>query len=181
MEKMAGMPNDDHKAMKGSGMEKMADMPNDDHKMMGEHGEGKMSGMSDDDHKGMGKHGEGKMTGMTPGDAFKHHAVVDGMGADFSVMSLAGMNMKDPKGNTHHIMVKLHDDATKQQVKDAIGNMKVIGPDGPDKQTQTNPLKNYGGIYAANVTFTEPGKYGVICLIKVGEKKHLYKFWYQHK
>ena len=153
------MSQDDHKAMEGSGMEKKTGMPHDDHKAMAEHG-------------------EGKMTGMTHGDTFKHHAVVEGMGADFQIMSLAVMNMKDPEGNSHHIMVKLHNDTTKDPVKDAIGNMKVIGP---NEQTQTNSLKNYGGIYAANVTFDEPGKYGIICLIKVGEKKHLYKFWYQHK
>ena len=166
MEKMAGMPDDDHKAMGGSGMGKMpeSDMKN-------------MPGMSNDEHKAMGEHGEGQMTGMT-GDAFKHHAVVEGIGADFKIMSLDSMNMKDPEGNTHHIMVEFKDDSTKQQLKDAIGNIKVIAP---DKQTQTNQLKNYGGIYAANFTFNQHGKYGVICLIKVDGKKHLYRFWYTYR
>lgn len=153
-------------------------MSQDDHKKMAGSGMGKMTGMSNDDHKAMGKAGEGKMTGMTHEDAFKHHAVVEGIGADFKIMSLASMNMKDPEGNTHHIMVELKDDSTKQQMKDAIGNIKVIGP---DKQTQTNQLKNYGGIYAANFTFDQHGKYGIICLIKADGKKHMYKFWYSHE
>lgn len=170
------MARDDDKKM-GSAMEKMAGMPDDDHEAMAGSDMEKMPGMSDDDHEAMGEHGEGQMTGMT-GDAFKHHAVVEGIGADFKIMSLASMNMKDPEGNTHHIMVEFKDDSTKQQLKDAIGNIKVIAP---DKQTQTNQLKNYGGIYAANFAFNQHGKYGVICLVKIEGKKHRYRFWYTYR
>lgn len=160
------MSRDDNKKM-GSGMGKMtgSDM-------------GKMTGMPSDDHKAMQKHGEGKMTGMTPDGTFKHHAVVEGISADFKIMSLDSMNMKDPEGNTHHIMVEFKDDSTKQHVKDASGNIKVIAP---DKQTQTNQLKNYGEIYAANFAFNQHGRYGIICLIKVDGKKHLYRFWYSYR
>jgi hypothetical protein len=152
-------------------------MSQDDHGKMGESDMKHIDGMKHGGHDAMGEHGEGRMEGMAHGDTFKHRAVVEGVGAGFEIMSLASMNMKDPEGNTHHIMVKLHDNR-KQQIEDAIGNIKVIGP---DKQAQTNGLKNYAGIYAANVTFNEPGKYGIICLVKVEGKRRLYKFWYPHK
>ncbi len=106
---------------------------------------------------------------------FQHSAVDKHMRAEFQIMSLESMNMKDPEHNTHHIMVKLFHDTENNQYKEAVGKVKIIGP---DKSEQTNTLKNYNGIYAANFTFEKKGKYGVICLVKVGDKKHLFKFWY---
>jgi len=110
-------------------------------------------------------------------DTFKHHASMEGIDADFQVMSLASMNMTSDKGETHHIMVNLSkaDDGT--PIKDTAGKIKVIGPNGKE---QISMLKNYSGILAANFTFKEPGKYGVICLVKNENKKHVFKFWYHH-
>ena len=109
---------------------------------------------------------------------FKHQAVVEGIRAEFQVMSLASMNMKDQRGATHHIMVKLFHDAMNHQVQNASGKIKVISPSGKE---QIVSLKNYNGIFAANFTFREKGKYGVICLLKVDKQKHMFKFWYPHK
>jgi hypothetical protein len=103
---------------------------------------------------------------------------VDGIRADFQVMSLASMNMNDPAGNTHHIMVKLSHAGSDHIIADAIGKIKVIGP---DKQEQTGVLKHYGDLMAVNFTFKTPGKYGVICLFAVDGKKHVVKFWYPHQ
>ncbi len=152
-------------------------MSHDSTNTMAESGKGKMTGMTNDDHKTMVKAGEGKMTGMTLGDAFEHHAVVEGMRAEFKIMSMASMDMKDPNGATHHIMVEFRDDTTDARIEDAVGKIKVIAP---DKAEQSGTLKNYSGSYAAGLTFDKPGNYGVICLIKVGEKKYLYKFWYPY-
>jgi hypothetical protein len=102
---------------------------------------------------------------------------MDGMNADFQVMSLASMNMTSDQGETHHIMVDLSRTDDGAPIKDAVGKIKVVGPDGME---QVSPLKNYNGILAANFTFTEPGKYGVICLVKYAEKKSVFKFWYHH-
>ena len=44
----------------------------------------------------------------------------------------------------------------------------------------TSELKNYSGVLAANFNFTDQGKYGVICLVKNEDKKHVFKFWYEH-
>ncbi len=110
-------------------------------------------------------------------DAFEHHASKDGMDAKFQVMSLASMNMTSKKGETHHVMVNLSKTDDGKVIKEAKGKIKVIGPDGKE---QVSPLKNYSGILAANFTFKEPGKYGVICLVKNSKKEHLFKFWYEH-
>jgi hypothetical protein len=131
-------------------------------------------------HEGHGQTHTPAPTAMehtSPTDTFKHKAVVKNIRAEFQIMSLASMNMKDPKGATHHIMVNLFHDSMNHPIKDAVGKVKVIGP---DKKEQINTLKNYNGTFAANFTFSKNGKYGVICLVKVDGEKQTFKFWYQH-
>jgi hypothetical protein len=137
------------------------------HKAGMDHGSG--HGMTE------GMKSESSMAGMK---TFKHEAVVDGIRAEFQVMSLADMNMTDPEGRTHHIMVKLDREGMDHPITDAVGKIKVIAP---DKQEQTGVLKHYGDMMAANFTFGAPGKYGVICLFKENGEKHVVKFWYPHE
>lgn len=122
----------------------------------------------------------GKQTATDHGAAseavFEHKETVEGIRAEFQVMSLASMNMTDPADNTHHIMVKLIDETSNRPLEKVVGKIKVIGPDGKE---QEGVLKDYGEIKAANFSFTQKGKYGVICLFKVEEKKRLVKFWYE--
>jgi hypothetical protein len=124
-------------------------------------------------------HGDNGMQGdhSAMGGMFKYSATEGGIHAQFQVMSLASMNMTSDKGETHHIMVDLKAADGGSPIKNAIGKIKVIGP---DKSEQENTLKNYNGILAANFTFKEPGKYGVICLLKYQDKKQVFKFWYNH-
>jgi len=119
----------------------------------------------------------GTMKSGVTGDTFTHQAVVEGVRAEFQVMSLASMNMKDPEGNTHHVMVKFFHANSKDQIKNAVGKIKVISPSGKER---AETLENYSGVFAANFTFAEKGRYGVICLFKVDGKKRLVKFWYPH-
>jgi hypothetical protein len=119
---------------------------------------------------GSGEHGQ-------TGGAFTHQEIVEGVQAEFQVMTLASMNMNDPQGNTHHIMVKFTDVSSQKKIDNAIGRIKLISPTGKE---QVESLQNYSGILAANFTFDEKGKYGVICLFKVDGKKRLVKFWYPH-
>ena len=119
----------------------------------------------------------GSMEHGQTGGTFTHQEVVEGVQAEFQVMTLASMNMKDPQGKTHHIMVKLVDVSSQKQIGNAIGKIKVISPTGKE---QVESLQNYSGILAANFTFDEKGKYGVICLFNVDGKKRLVKFWYPH-
>jgi len=120
----------------------------------------------------------GKMDHAAMAGKFEHQMVDKQVRAEFQIMSLASMSMKDPDGATHHVMVKLYDNSNNQPVKEAVGKVKVIGP---DKKEQVNGLKNYNGIFAANFTFNKKDKYGVICLVKINGEKHLFKFWYPHE
>lgn len=127
---------------------------------------------SEDTHGKM-SHGSGTEAGH-----FKHDMMVDGIHAQFEVMSLSSMNMTDPEGKTHHIMVKMFKEDMENPVQEAIGKIKVIAPDGAE---QEGLLKNYSGILAANFSFPIEGKYGVILLTKLEGNKHVFKFWYPHK
>jgi hypothetical protein len=121
------------------------------------------------------------MKGMEHGNSnddgsFTHTAMVDGIHAEFKVMDLASMNMKDADGKTHHVMATFTRDGEK--ISKVVGKMKLVSP---NKQEQLANLKDYGGgIFAANFTIDEPGKWGVICLFKDGKGTQTVKFWYQH-
>ena len=108
---------------------------------------------------------------------FKHDMTKEGVTAEFQIMSLESMNMNDPGGATHHVMVKFVHADSGEHLKKAVGKIKVITP---SKKEMVADLKDYSGTYAANVTFDEAGKHGVICLVKIDGKKPLYKFWYTH-
>jgi len=123
-------------------------------------------------------HGDKAMDHQKMEGDFKQHLTSEGIKAEFQIMSLASMNMKDPEGATHHIMVKFMNADSGAQIKEAVGRIKVISP---SKKETVFDLKDYSGTYAANITFEEAGKYGVICLAKVSGKKPLYKFWYSHQ
>ncbi len=123
------------------------------------------------DHAAM-NHGSSEM-----GGTFKHAAMADGIHAEFQVMELAAMNMTDPDGRTHHVMASFAKDGAK--IEDAVGKVKLIAPSGKE---QVATLKHFGsGVYAANFTIDEPGKWGVICLVKEAGATHTVKFWYPHK
>ena len=110
------------------------------------------------------------------GGTFKHAVMVDGIHTEFQVMELAGMNMTDPEGKTHHVMASFMKDGEK--ITKAVGKMKLISPSGKE---QLADLKDFGsGVFAANFTIDEQGKWGVICLFKDMDGKHTVKFWYQH-
>lgn len=126
---------------------------------------------------GHSSHGKGGAMEMPATGAFEHKMAVDGIRTEFQIMSLAEMNMKDPNGATHHVMVKLFDEKMNHPIDGIQGKIKVIAPSGA---AQVVPLTDYSGIYAANFTFTENGNYGVICLFKKGDQSHLAKFWYPH-
>jgi hypothetical protein len=129
-------------------------------------------------HEGPGEmSGSGAMgQGMAAG-TFTHQAVDQGVRAEFEIMSLASMKMKDTGGATHHVMVKFIREDKNEPLRNVMGKIKVISPSGKE---QTETLKDYGGMYAANFSFPEKGNYGVICLFKAGDQQHLIKFWYPH-
>lgn len=121
------------------------------------------------------------MEGMKDGgeqmdDGFVHNATVDDVQAEFKVMDLASMNMTDPEGRTHHVMATFM--RNNEKITKVVGRIKLVSPSGKE---QIADLKDYGsGIFAANFTIDEPGKWGVICLFKEGGGSHTVKFWYPH-
>jgi hypothetical protein len=140
------------------------------------HESGDEHGMQSDKQMDHAAHGKSMdHSGMV--GTFTHIASEGGIDAEFQVMSLASMNMTSDEGDTHHIMVNLKEADGGAPIKQALGKIKVIAP---DKTEQISPLKNYSGILAANFTFKDPGKYGVICLLKNNDKKQVFKFWYHH-
>lgn len=110
------------------------------------------------------------------GGTYKNAVMVDGIHAEFQIMELAAMNMSDPEGRTHHVMVSFMKDG--QPITEIAGKVKLIAPSGKD---QVATLKDFGsGVFAANFTIDEQGKWGVICLFKDMAGKHTVKFWYPH-
>jgi hypothetical protein len=114
------------------------------------------------------EHGQGEGT-------FTHQTTAEGVRAEFQVMSLASMNMQDPKGNTHHVMVKLFNETSQTQIKNATGQIRIIGPSGKERK---ETLTNYNGILAASFTFDEKGKYKMIFVFDGDGKKGEITFWY---
>ncbi len=121
------------------------------------------------------------MKGMNHGNSsddgsFTHTEMVGGVHAEFKVMDLASMNMKDPDGKTHHVMATFTRNGEK--ISRVVGKIKLVSP---EKKEQVADLKNFGGgVFAANFTIDEPGKWGVICLFKDGKGTQTVKFWYPH-
>ncbi len=120
--------------------------------------------------------------GMSMGGSMKMESkdlLVEGVKVSFSVMAngehqkmLKDMKMKEDiePGTTHNIEVTLKDVKTQKEITDAQVTMKVVDPKGKD---QVKPLKfeemmkTYDGFF----NMPEKGKYQIMVLFKVGEKK----------
>ena len=126
-------------------------------------------------HGDMSTHGSGGMGQTQSSGTYTHQVVDQGVRAEFQVMSMASMNMKDAGGATHHIMVKFVREGTNEQIRNVMGRVRVLSPSGKE---QVATLKDYSGMYAANFSFTEKGKYEVTCVFKADEQQHLVKFSY---
>ena len=120
--------------------------------------------------------------GMSMGGSMKMESkdvLVEGVKVSFTVMAndehlkmLKDMNMKEDiePGTTHNISVTLKDEKTQKEITNAQITMKVVDPKGKD---QVKPLKfeemmkTYGGYF----NIPEKGKYQIMVLFKIGEKK----------
>ena len=130
--------------------------------------------------------------GMSMGGSMKMETkdvIVEGTKVSFMVMAnenhkkmLADMKMKEDiePGSTHNITVILKDDKTQKEITDAQINMKVVDPKGKD---QIKPLKYEGEMksYDAYLNLPEKGKYQIMILAKVGEKKTTAGIYYELK
>ena len=134
-----------------------------------------LAGAQHQGHGDMSTHGSGGMGQTQSSGTYTHQVVDQGVRADFQVMSMASMNMKDAGGATHHIMVKFVREGTNEQIRNVMGRVRVLSPSGKE---QVATLKDYSGMYAANFSFPEKGKYEVTCVFKADEQQHLVKFSY---
>ena len=126
----------------------------------------------------LAQHSHGGMTGGSMKMETKD-VLVEGVKVSFMVMAneshkkmLKDMKMKEDVevGTTHNITVTLKDEKTQKEIPDAQINMKVVDPKGKD---QIKPLKYEGEMksYDAYFNLPEKGKYQVMVLFKVGDKK----------
>lgn len=114
---------------------------------------------------------------------------VEGTKAIFQIMSnaehkkmLRDMKMKDDiePGTTHNITLILKDGKTQKEITNAEVQMKVVDPKGKD---QIKALK-YGAemkSYDAYFNLKDKGKYQVLVLFKIGEKKGTVGIYYEVK
>jgi len=125
----------------------------------------------------------------TPMKMDTKEVLVEGVKVVFQIMTnqehqkmLKDMKMKEDvePSTTHNITVTLKDEKAQKEIIDAQINMKVVDPKGKD---QIKPLKYEGTMksYDAYFNLPEKGKYQVIILAKVGEKKIPAGIYYEMK
>lgn len=125
----------------------------------------------------LAQHGAMKMGGETKMET--KEVLVEGVKVTFQMMAndehqkmLTDMKMKEDveAGTTHNITVTLKDEKTQKEIPDAQINMKVVDPKGKD-QVKALKYKDMMKSYDAFFNLPEKGKYQVIVLLKVGDKK----------
>jgi len=125
------------------------------------------------------QHGHG---GMSTGTSMKmdtREVIVEGVKVVFQIMSneehkkmLKEMKMKEDieLGTTHNITVTLKDEKTQKEITDAQVMMKVIDPKGKDQIKNLKYEKDMKS-YDAYFNLPEKGKYQVMILFKIRDKK----------
>jgi hypothetical protein len=130
--------------------------------------------------------------GMSMGTSMKmdtREVLVEGVKVVFQIMAndehqkmLKDMKMKEDiePGTTHNITVTLKDEKTQKEMANAQISMKVVDPKGKD---QIKPLKYDGEMKSYDAYFNLPGKgkYQVITLFKIGDKKRTAGIYYEIK
>ena len=130
--------------------------------------------------------------GMSMGTSMKMETkdvLVEGVKVSFMVMAneshkkmLSDMKMKEDiePGTTHNITVVLKEEKSQKEITDAQITMKVVDPKGKD---QIKTLKYEGEMKSYDTYFNLPekGKYQVITLFKIGDKKRTAGIYYELK
>jgi hypothetical protein len=137
----------------------------------------------------LAQHSHGGMSMGTPMKMDTREVLVEGVKVTFQIMAndehqkmLKDMKMKEDiePATTHNITVTLKDEKSQKEITDAKINMKVIDPKGKD---QIRTLKYEGEMksYDAYFNLPEKGKYQIMILAKVGEKKTTAGIYYELK
>lgn len=80
------------------------------------------------------------------------------------------MDVEAEPGTTHNITVTLKDEKSQKEIPDAQINMKLVDPKGKD-QVKALKYENMMKSYDAFFNLPEKGKYQVMILFKIGDKK----------
>jgi hypothetical protein len=115
--------------------------------------------------------------GHTSSGNFKHKDSSDGIVGSFHVMSLESMNMKDPAGNTHHVMASFA--KADKTITGVEGKISVVSPAGKEQSGELMHLG--GGMYAVNFVFDEAGDWKVVCSFDDEGKTYSKEFVYPHQ
>ena len=137
----------------------------------------------------LAQHSHGGMSMGTPMKMDTKEILVEGVKVSFQIMAndehqkmLKDMKMKEDiePATTHNITVTLKDEKSQKEITDAKINMKVVDPKGKD---QIKTLKYEGEMksYDAYFNLPEKGKYQIMILAKVGEKKTTAGIYYELK
>jgi hypothetical protein len=130
--------------------------------------------------------------GAPKGEAMKMDTkgvLVEGVKVVFQIMAndehkkmLKDMKMKEDvePGTTHNITVTLKDEKTQKEITDAQINMKVVDPKGKD-QIKALKYEEMMKSYDTYFNLPEKGKYQVITLFKIGDKKRTAGIYYEIK
>ncbi len=120
--------------------------------------------------------------GMSMGSSMKMESkdvLVEGVKVSFQLMAntehqkmLKDMKMTEEieSGTTHNITVTLKDEKSQKDITDAQVTMKVVDPKGKD-QVKTLKYEDMMKSYDAYFNLPDKGKYQVLILFKIGDKK----------
>jgi hypothetical protein len=135
------------------------------------------------------QHSHGGMSTGTPMKMDTREVIVEGVKVTFQIMDnqehkkmLKDMKMKEDieSGTTHNVTVTLKEEKTQKEITNAQVNMKVVDPKGKD-QIKSLKYESEMKSYDAYFNLNEKGKYQVMILFKVGEKKNSAGVYYEIK
>ena len=137
----------------------------------------------------LAQHSHGGMSMGTPMKMETKEVLVEGVKVTFEMMAndehkkmLKDMKMKEDiePGTTHNITMVLKDEKSQKEITNAQINMKVVDPKGKD-QIKTLKYEDMMKSYDAFFNLPEKGKYQVMILAKIGEKKITAGIYYEMK
>ena len=135
------------------------------------------------------QHSHGGMSMGTPMNMETKEVLVEGVKVTFETMAnaehqkmLKDMKMKEDiqPGTTHNITVTLKDEKTQKDITNAQVTIKVVDPKGKD-QIKSLKYEDTMKSYDAFFNLPEKGKYQVMILAKIGEKKITAGMYYDLK
>ena len=137
----------------------------------------------------LAQHSHGGMSTGTQMKMDTKEVLVEDVKVTFQIMAndehrkmLKDMKMEEiiEPGTTHNITVILKDDETQKEITGAQINMKVVDPKGKD-QIKALKYENMMKSYDAYFNLPGKGKYQVMILFKIGDRRRTAGIYYELK